>query len=403
MREPLISVLMVNYNHESTIEESIRSVLNQTYKNLRLIIVDDGSTDRSCAIIEQIEDSRIELYKLEKNRHICYATNYGFQKITGEYLARIDSDDVWYPDKLEKQMQFLKENPEYKICFTWIDLIDENGRNINKESKGLVELFETKFTGQSDCLHTFFFLGNCLSHPSVLMETEVMRKTGGFTMGYMQAHDFDYWVRIAKQYPIYVMQERLLAMRRFMHPDKSQTNNSNTSEINSVRFYNEYIDMKTHFFDNMEEELFIQTFQNDFRCRDSRTLEELECEKAFLLLKNGGEDNKAAPAGIQKFFELFEKPGMADLLEKKYQFTVKDFYQITGLHTYYDSWTEEVRKENDVLKQQNKRLKQNTADLTRKIEELEAAVNEYANSTSWKITKPFRVMKDSTRRKKRAD
>ena len=158
---------MVNYNHEDTIGETIESVLRQDYQNMQFIIVDDGSTDSSCKVIKSYKDERIELYKLEKNRHICYATNYGFQKVKGEFLARIDSDDIWYPDKLERQMDFLRSNPDRDICFSWIDLIDETGRNINEEYREMVELFETSFRGQSDCLHTFYFLGNCLSHPSV--------------------------------------------------------------------------------------------------------------------------------------------------------------------------------------------------------------------------------------------
>ena len=94
MKEPLVSVLMVNYNHEDTIGETIESVLGQTYQNMQFIIIDDGSTDRSCDIIKSFQDERIELYRLGKNRHICYATNYGFEKVKGDYLARIDSDDV---------------------------------------------------------------------------------------------------------------------------------------------------------------------------------------------------------------------------------------------------------------------------------------------------------------------
>ncbi len=136
MGNELVSVLMVNYNHEDTIGETIESVLGQGYQNMQFIIVDDGSTDSSCRVIEGYKDERIELYKLEKNRHICYATNYGFQKVKGEFLARIDSDDIWYPDKLERQMDFLRSNPDRDICFSWIDLIDETGRNINEEWQG---------------------------------------------------------------------------------------------------------------------------------------------------------------------------------------------------------------------------------------------------------------------------
>ena len=81
MDRELVSVLMVNYNRGTTIGESIKSVLAQTYTDLELIIVDDGSTDDSCSVIESIKDSRIKLYRLEQNEHISHATKYGFQKV----------------------------------------------------------------------------------------------------------------------------------------------------------------------------------------------------------------------------------------------------------------------------------------------------------------------------------
>ena len=109
MDRELVSVLMVNYNRGTTIGESIKSVLAQTYTDLELIIVDDGSTDDSCSVIESIKDPRIKLYRLEQNEHISHATNYGFQKVTGAYLARIDSDDVWYPQKAGKTNYVFKE------------------------------------------------------------------------------------------------------------------------------------------------------------------------------------------------------------------------------------------------------------------------------------------------------
>ena len=92
------------------------------------------------------------------------------------------------------------EHPEYKICFSLVDIINTKSEVINDKDIG--DLYEVFFKGQADCLEKFFFMGNCLALPSVLMKTEIMKEIGGFNLGYMQSHDFDYWVRVAKKYPI---------------------------------------------------------------------------------------------------------------------------------------------------------------------------------------------------------
>ena len=389
MKETLVSVLMVNYNHEETIKESLESILNQSYKNLQVIIVDDGSTDNSCEIVEKIQDSRIELYKQKKNRHISYVTNVGLTKVRGEYLARIDSDDIWYASKIEKQMNFLKVHPEYKICFSLVDIINAKSKVISDNDIG--GLYDIKFKDQAEHLEYFFFVGNCLALSSVLMKTEVMFEVGGFNLGYMQSHDFDYWVRIAKKYPIYVMQEHLIGVRRFGERDKN-LNNSNTSEVNSTRFYNEYMDIRKHFFDDLDNELFVLAFQKYFKCKDSITEEELECEKAFLLCSPCNPTNSIPPVGIQRFLELFEDELYVKLLEEKYHFTLKDFYKLTGKHIYYDRVLEDRVMENKLLKEQVKELLNNNRGANEEISRLKEVISEYENSTSWKVTRPLRML-----------
>ena len=107
MKECLISVIIPVYNREKTIERAIRSVLDQTWRNLELIVVDDCSSDASAAVSAGIADDRLRVIKLEKNSGACAARNRGIDEAKGEILAFQDSDDCWLPDKLERQMACL--------------------------------------------------------------------------------------------------------------------------------------------------------------------------------------------------------------------------------------------------------------------------------------------------------
>ena len=394
MRKPLVSVLMVTYNRESLLKETIASVLNQTYDNLQFIIVDDGSTDESCKVIESFHDDRIELYRLKENRHICHATNYGFSKVKGEYLARIDSDDVWYPEKIAKQLEFLENNDEYKICFTGADMIDGNSKCINEKEEHLLRLFETEFADQKESLYYFFTKGNCLSHPSVLMETEVMRKVGGFNPSYVQLHDFEYWVRIAKHYPIHVMKEKLLAMRRFGDEDSTDNNSSFRNRVNHIRSYNEIMDIRRHFFDDMTDELFVATFKTDFINKEASSKEELECEKAFLLCRPILNSTVMSAAGVERLYDLMLDPEVKKVLEEKYAFTEKSMYELTKTSIYFDMTVEEEISKKD---KEIEKLSQKIAELSQLNEQLHHEIGLYSNSLSWKITDPLRKISGMVR------
>lgn len=128
---------------------------------------------------------------------------------------------------MEKQVrdssEYLKEHPEHKICFTHVSIIDENDQVVDSD---LEKLYAVDYERQEEWLETFFFLGNCLPMTSVLMTTKIMVEIGDFNIAYRQLHDFDYWIRIAKRYPMAVIPEKLVRIRRY----ESETNNSNISE-----------------------------------------------------------------------------------------------------------------------------------------------------------------------------
>lgn len=128
----LVSIVMPSYNTGQYISDSIRSVQAQTYDNWELIIVDDCSTDNSIDVIQSFHEHRIKLLHNEKNSGAAISRNYALREAKGKWIAFLDSDDTWHPDKLEKQIKFMKENDyaftftDYRICLngTWLTYIN---------------------------------------------------------------------------------------------------------------------------------------------------------------------------------------------------------------------------------------------------------------------------------------
>ena len=116
MNKPLVTVIIPTYNRAKTIERSINSVLSQSYSNLELIVVDDGSSDNTKSVVENIDDSRVR-YIWQNNSGACAARNNGINNARGEYIAFNDSDDTWKPNKLEKQLEVVtKTGADVVFC-----------------------------------------------------------------------------------------------------------------------------------------------------------------------------------------------------------------------------------------------------------------------------------------------
>ncbi len=130
-RNPLVSVIMPAYNAELYIQEAIRSALQQTHQNIELLVIDDGSTDGTCRIVEEFaqSDKRVFLYRNEQNAGVAASRNRGFSLARGDYIALLDSDDRWYPDKIDKQLQ-RAESSQADLIYTSYALISEDGQEM---------------------------------------------------------------------------------------------------------------------------------------------------------------------------------------------------------------------------------------------------------------------------------
>lgn len=331
MNQPLVSVCISVYNGERFIEKAIRSVTSQSYRNLQIIVVDDGSTDSTLSVIKSIQDDRIEIYSMERNRHMCYGFNEALFKAKGEYIAHMDADDIWYENKIEKQILFLISNREYGACFSYLDFIDEEDNVINDEHKSFYNLFRTENKSQAEWIRRFF-KGNCLSHPSVLMRSEILQTVGIYSYTYLQLQDFDYWIRIVKKYPIYVLPEDLMQYRLC----SSDTNCSTWTPTRVIRRYGEFLEIIYNMLSDIPRDIFIEAFKDEFRYKGQHSDIDLECEKAFLLLDGNfcGKDNKVL--GIRKLREIMKSHENIKVLEEHFNFTLLDFYKISVNKIYYD-------------------------------------------------------------------
>jgi len=155
----LVSIIVPTYNTEKFIRQTIESVQNQSYSNWEMILADDASTDKTVAIIEEFakNDNRIKLFKLPENRGNGFARNTALEKAIGKYIAYLDADDLWFPEKLEKQIQFLKTN-NLHFTFSFYDSIDEEGNSLNRRVESpnpltYKELFFCNYVGNLTAIY----------------------------------------------------------------------------------------------------------------------------------------------------------------------------------------------------------------------------------------------------------
>jgi glycosyltransferase involved in cell wall biosynthesis len=185
VKSPQVSILMLTYNRASYIGEAVRSVIEQSYQNWELFIIDDGSTDNTSEIVSQFTDSRIRYIRHEENAGLLARRQESLTLGTGTYTAVLDSDDVWSdPKKLEKQVIYLEANLDTVLVGTFITLIDESG-NIQGTTSYAVD--NMKIRRSILCRNQF-------AHSSVVMRKNALHKTAGYR--FPLAEDLDLFLQL---------------------------------------------------------------------------------------------------------------------------------------------------------------------------------------------------------------
>lgn len=211
---PRISVILTSYNHAKFLRAAIDSTLTQTFTDYELFIWDDASSDESWDIIQSYHDPRIRAFRNESQQRPIYGLNRVISGMaTGEYIAIHHSDDIWEPGKLEAQVNFLDSHPQHGAVFTNVQMIDERGHPFTDRSHGYYGVFEHPVRNRYEWLNFFFFHGNGLCHPSVLIRKAFFDQYGLYRRGFSNLTDFDTWVRLCLHYEIFVLPERLVQFR----------------------------------------------------------------------------------------------------------------------------------------------------------------------------------------------
>jgi glycosyltransferase involved in cell wall biosynthesis len=212
---PLVTVLMSVYNGEDFLAEAIESILGQTFKEFEFLIVNDGSKDKSSEIVGKYAqtDQRIRLIEQE-NKGLVASLNRGLEEARGTLIARIDADDIAYPDRLEKQVAHMSKNPEVIASGSAITLIDAQGQIIR----------QIEYPLTTDEVRKKMIEGSKLAHPAVMMRRAVVLEVGAYREVCRPADDYDLWLRLLEVGEIDNLGEPLLYYRQ--HDDKMSNTES---------------------------------------------------------------------------------------------------------------------------------------------------------------------------------
>ncbi len=201
---PKISVIVPAYNAERTILKTIESVQQQTFSDFELIVINDGSTDQTLELLSQVEDPRLKVFSYS-NGGLPTARNRGISRSTGSFIAFLDADDLWTPDKLELQLAVLQEHPEAGVAYSWTHFMDDQG--------------EFSHTGESvffeGDVYAQLLVGNFLgSGSNPLIRRQAIESTEEFDPELGSCEDWDYWLRLAARWPFVVVPKPQILYRQ---------------------------------------------------------------------------------------------------------------------------------------------------------------------------------------------
>lgn len=199
MNTPILSIVLPVYNGEKYVSNAIDSIINQTFSDFELIIINDGSTDSTFDVLKEYQkkDCRIKVINRE-NKGLIATLNEGFAIARGEYIARQDDDDISHPTRFEKQVRFLDRNPEYALCGTFYNVVDEKNKFIRKH-----------FLPSSNENIQQNLFDSCFGHGTIMLRRSMILDMEWYRAEALYIEDYDFFIRVAKKFKVYNIPEYL--------------------------------------------------------------------------------------------------------------------------------------------------------------------------------------------------
>lgn len=209
MSSPLVSVCVTSYNHEKYVRAAVESVQSQTVADWEMIVIDDGSSDGTLDSLKDICDDRISVEGFSSNKTRCVALNQCLSRARGRYIAILNSDDLWHPRKLEKQLNAFDGHSSLGAVFSWVKTIDDEGSDLGENG-----FFHKTNQSSHEWLKYLITNSTPFCHASALIRREVYDHVGYYDERLTQLLDFEQWIRVCEDFEVWVVPEILTSERR---------------------------------------------------------------------------------------------------------------------------------------------------------------------------------------------
>ncbi|MBS0185060.1 MAG: glycosyltransferase [Proteobacteria bacterium] len=221
-KNPLISVIVTTFNRKEFLKKTLNSILSQTYSNLEILVIDDGSSDNTHSVVEKFSDNRLQFHTIKHSGRPAVPRNYGIKKSKGNFIAFCDDDDIWEADKISLQIKAFQDNPSIKLCYTNSSYIDEND---------LVLSFP--YNSSKDKITTFKdqLYQNKVTFSSLMIHRDVVQAGHYFDerLSLKASEDFLFITKIVAKYPIYYLNLPLIKYR--VHQNGISHNRTNIKKL----------------------------------------------------------------------------------------------------------------------------------------------------------------------------